>query len=59
MVIVRATLFSNIHKVVDQSKQTDSTDQFEWKVFIETGTKQSVADRLGREMLQQCKICEK
>jgi len=27
--------------------------------FIERGTKQSITDRLGREVLQQCKLCGK
>jgi len=28
-------------------------------IFLETGTKQSVTDRLGNKVLQQCEICEK
>jgi len=32
---------------------------FRGRGFIETGTKQSVTDRLGRKALQQCQIWEK
>jgi len=47
--------FPNTLEVLDQSQHTDPADQSEHRVlywrrgFIETGSKQSVTDRLGRE----------
>jgi len=46
-------------ELLDQSQHTAPADQSEHIVlyrrrgFIETGTKQSITDRLGREELQQ------
>jgi len=59
-VIVRMSHFSNKLKMVDQSQHSSPADQsehtalFRRRGFIETGTKHSVTDRLGREVLQLC-----
>jgi len=55
---------SQTHAVFDQSQHTNPADQSEHSVlfrrrgFIETGTKQSVTDSLGREEPQQWRILE-
>jgi len=56
---------SKHNKMVDQSQHTDPADQSELialfgsRGFVVTGgTKLSFSDRWGREVLQQCQICE-
>ena len=60
--MVRAGHFPNTLEALDQSQHTDPADQSEHSVlfrrrgFIETGSKKSVTDRLGREEPQQWRI---
>jgi len=55
-VMVRAMTFL---KQARGSKTNDIKLIFGRRGVIETKAKQNVSDRLGREVLQQCKICEK
>jgi len=54
-----AVHFPNTLEAIDQSQHTNPAGQselimlFRRRGFVETGTKQSVTDRLGREELQQ------
>jgi len=60
--MVRARHFPNTFETLDQSQHNDPANQSEYCVlfrrrgFIETGSKQSVTDRLGREEPQQWRI---
>ncbi|XDV49752.1 hypothetical protein PO909_018940 [Leuciscus waleckii] len=60
--MVRGGTFPNTLEALDQSQHTAPADQSEHSVlfrrrgFIETGSKQSVTDRLGREEPQQWRI---